>query len=147
MHQLTTHIVAVSEKYGRGRGSSALDISLLPLTDPGCASTALSPRAACLAQETGSEALSDLHIFAQAQRVIQSLKQHDCSAALAWCAANRARLKKAKSSLEFKLRLQEFLELVAKVRLTGHRDQQQPTRPARAVTSAAGAASAHVCTV
>lgn len=70
--------------------------------------------AARLAQETGSEALSDLHIFAQAQRVIQSLKQHDCSAALAWCEANRARLRKAKSSLEFKLRLQEFLELVAK---------------------------------
>jgi macrophage erythroblast attacher len=57
-----------------------------------------------------------MHIFAQAQRVIQSLKQHDCSAALAWCDANRARLRKAKSSLEFKLRLQEFLELVAKVR-------------------------------
>jgi hypothetical protein len=72
--------------------------------------------AARLAQETGSAALSDMHIFAQAQRVIQSLKQHDCSAALAWCDANRARLKKAKSSLEFKLRLQEFLELVAKVR-------------------------------
>ena len=60
-----------------------------------------------------------MHIFAQAQRVIQSLKQHDCSAALEWCEANRARLRKAKSSLEFKLRLQEFLELVAKVTLHG----------------------------
>lgn len=52
--------------------------------------------------------------------MIQSLTQHDCSAALAWCDANRARLKKAKSSLEFKLRLQEFLELVAKVSRPWH---------------------------
>jgi hypothetical protein len=75
----------------------------------------LLPVPARLAQEAGSEALSDMHIFAQAQRVIMSLKAHDCSAALEWCEANRARLRKAKSSLEFKLRLQEFLELVAKV--------------------------------
>lgn len=69
--------------------------------------------AGSLADETGSEPLSDMHLFRQAQRVIESLRQHDCSAALAWCADNRVRLKKVKSSLEFKLRLQEFLELVA----------------------------------
>eukprot|EP00775_Hariotina_reticulata_P009235 gene9235-9400_t len=68
--------------------------------------------AGALAQETQSEQLSDIHIFADARRVTESLKGHDCSAALAWCAENRARLKKIKSSLEFKLRLQEFLELV-----------------------------------
>lgn len=68
-----------------------------------------------LAQETGSEQLCDLHIFADARKVVESLKQHDCGAALAWCADNRARLKKIKSSLEFKLRLQEFLELVRQV--------------------------------
>lgn len=139
----STHCGILNEVW---RGSSALDISMPLLTDPVCASAALSPCAARLAQETGSEALSDLHIFAQAQRVIQSLKQHDCSAALAWCGANRARLKKAKSSLEFKLRLQEFLELVAKVRLARQR-QATTHSPARAVTSAAIAACAHVCTV
>lgn len=67
-----------------------------------------------LAQETGSEQLCDLHIFADARKVVDSLQQHDCSAAVAWCAENRARLKKIKSSLEFKLRLQEFIELVRK---------------------------------
>lgn len=71
--------------------------------------------AGSLADETGSEPLSDMHIFRQAQRVIDSLRQHDCSAALTWCADNRVRLKKVKSSLEFKLRMQEFLELVAQV--------------------------------
>lgn len=78
-------------------------------------STHTHTHAARLADDTKSEPLSDMHIFVQAQRVIESLKAHDCSAALAWCEANRARLKKVKSSLEFKLRLQEFLELVAKV--------------------------------
>jgi hypothetical protein len=68
-----------------------------------------------LAQETQSQQLSDMHIFADARRVTESLKGHDCSAALVWCAENRARLKKIKSSLEFKLRLQEFLELVRQV--------------------------------
>lgn len=93
---------------------ACLSSLLPPLSLPSLLSlpTAASAR---LAQETGAEALSDMHIFAQAQRVIQSLKQHDCSAALAWCEVNRVRLRKAKSSLEFKLRLQEFLELVAKV--------------------------------
>jgi len=61
-----------------------------------------------------------MHLFRQAQRVIESLRQHDCSAALAWCADNRVRLKKVKSSLEFKLRLQEFLELVAQVSTPHH---------------------------
>lgn len=74
--------------------------------------------AARLAQETDSKSLCDMHIFADVRDVIQSLKQHDCSAALAWCAENRSRLKKIKSSLEFKLRLQEFLELVRKVSMS-----------------------------
>ena len=34
-----------------------------------------------------------------------------CAAALAWCAENRSALKKIKSTLEFELRLQEFIEL------------------------------------
>lgn len=75
----------------------------------------MSLSAARLAQETSSEQLSDMHIFAEVRQVIEALKQHDCSAALAWCADNRSRLKKIKSSLEFKLRLQEFIELVRKV--------------------------------
>ena len=69
-----------------------------------------------LAREAGCIQLVDLHIFQGAKHVIQSLRNHDCSGALSWCQENRARLKKIKSNFEFKLRLQEFLELVRKVR-------------------------------
>ncbi|KAF8072778.1 hypothetical protein HT031_000438 [Scenedesmus sp. PABB004] len=68
--------------------------------------------AARLAAESGTEALSEGHIFADARRVVEALRARDCAPALAWCAENRARLRKLKSPLEFKLRLQEFLELV-----------------------------------
>ncbi|KAF6259264.1 CTLH/CRA C-terminal to lish motif domain-containing protein [Scenedesmus sp. NREL 46B-D3] len=68
--------------------------------------------AARLAKETGSEQLCDMHIFEDARRVVEALQRHDCAVALAWCDDNRGRLRKIKSSLEFKLRLREFLELV-----------------------------------
>jgi macrophage erythroblast attacher len=48
----------------------------------------------------------ELHIFAGAQRVVEALRGHDCGPALAWCDEHRARLRKAKSRLEFKLRVQ-----------------------------------------
>ena len=50
--------------------------------------------------------LVDLHVFAGAQKVVADLKQHDCTAALAWCEENRARLRKGKNKLEFRLRMQ-----------------------------------------
>lgn len=56
--------------------------------------------------------LVDCHIFLGAQKVVAALANHDCSEALAWCGANRAKLKKIKSKLEFKLRVQQFIELV-----------------------------------
>jgi len=65
-----------------------------------------------LAKEAGIEDLVDAHIFKEAGKVTDALKRHDCSVALAWCAENRARLKKIKSKFEFKLRVQEFIELV-----------------------------------
>uniref|UniRef100_A0A7S0WRW8 Macrophage erythroblast attacher n=1 Tax=Chlamydomonas leiostraca TaxID=1034604 RepID=A0A7S0WRW8_9CHLO len=64
------------------------------------------------AQQPGLSALVDTHIFEQTQQVVEALRGHDCSRALAWCADNRAKLRKIKSRLEFKLRVQEFLELV-----------------------------------
>ena len=48
----------------------------------------------------------ELHIFAGAQKVVTDLRNHDCSAALAWCNDNRSRVKKLRNRLEFKLRLQ-----------------------------------------
>lgn len=56
--------------------------------------------------------LADAHIFATCQPVIEALRRHDCAPALQWCETHRARLKKAKSKLEFSLRVQEYVELV-----------------------------------
>ena len=50
--------------------------------------------------------LVDSHIFLQARSVLEGLGRHDCTAALAWCEEHRARLKRLKSKLEFKLRVQ-----------------------------------------
>ena len=48
----------------------------------------------------------DTHIYASARGVLGALARHDCGLALAWCEANRPRLRKQKSKLEFKLRVQ-----------------------------------------
>ena len=55
----------------------------------------------CSAQD-----LVDSHIFVDAQKVVDALKQHDCRPALAWCSQHAAKLKKIRSRLEFKLCLQ-----------------------------------------
>lgn len=68
--------------------------------------------AARLAQEAGIEPLCELHIFAGVAGIVDALRRHDCGPALAWCGEHRGRLRKVKSCLEFRLRLQEFLELV-----------------------------------
>lgn len=62
--------------------------------------------AAGLAASAGIQPLVELHIFAGAQKVVEALRAHDCGQVLAWCEENRARLRKAKSRLEFKLRVQ-----------------------------------------
>jgi macrophage erythroblast attacher len=72
--------------------------------------------AAALAAAAGAEALCDLSVFRGARRVADALRARDAGPALAWCGEQRARLRKARSPLEFKLRLQEFVELLRKVR-------------------------------
>mmetsp|Transcript_2457 Transcript_2457/g.3953 ORF Transcript_2457/g.3953 Transcript_2457/m.3953 type:complete len:347 (-) Transcript_2457:501-1541(-) len=54
----------------------------------------------------------DIGIFLESRPIIEALKQGNCGPALKWCNANRPRLKKIKSTLEFTLRLQEFVEFV-----------------------------------
>ena len=68
--------------------------------------------AAALARSAGIEPLCDLHVFGGARAVVAALAARDAAPALAWCAAQRARLRKLKSPLEFRLRLQEFIELL-----------------------------------
>ena len=52
------------------------------------------------------QALVDVHIFEGARGVLEALRAHDCAPALAWCEEHRPRLRKLKSKLEFKLRVQ-----------------------------------------
>ena len=58
--------------------------------------------------------LVDMHVLEQAQPVVAALEQGDMAPGIKWCIANRPRLKKIKSTLEFQLRLQAFVELVRK---------------------------------
>ncbi len=53
--------------------------------------------------------LVDLHVFAGAQKIVADLRQHDCTAALAWCEEHKGRLKKGRNKLEFRLRMQVSL--------------------------------------
>lgn len=50
--------------------------------------------------------LVDTHIFMDARAVMDGLQQHNCAPALEWCKVNNTKLKKIKSKLEFKLRVQ-----------------------------------------
>eukprot|EP00963_Diacronema_lutheri_P002798 scaffold216_cov375-Pavlova_lutheri.AAC.2 len=68
-------------------------------------------------RSTELEGLVDVDIFLETQRIASTLKQGDCRSALAWCAQNAGRLKKLRSSLEFNLRVQEFVEYVRSGRL------------------------------
>lgn len=70
-----------------------------------------------LAEMKGIQELVDIDIFLEARKVIEALRNRDCSEALAWCSENKTRLKKSKSKFEFKLRLQEFIELVRAERM------------------------------
>ncbi|KAK9828193.1 hypothetical protein WJX74_002482 [Apatococcus lobatus] len=65
-----------------------------------------------LASQTSILQLVDLHLFEGAQAIVQALHQRNCKPALAWCHEHQARLRKLKSKLEFRLCLQEFIELV-----------------------------------
>lgn len=65
-----------------------------------------------LAMSEGLETYVDAAVFAGARSVIDGLRRRDCSEALRWCGENRKRLSKLHSTLEFQLRLQEYVELV-----------------------------------
>jgi macrophage erythroblast attacher len=50
-------------------------------------------------------------------QVEEALRRQSCTEALQWCSDNRARLRKTSSTLEFQLRVQEYVELVRAGRL------------------------------
>jgi hypothetical protein len=71
-----------------------------------------------LVTEAKLQDLVDLDVFLAAKRVLEGLQQGDCSRGLAWCGENRSKLKRINSSLEFSLRLQEFIELLRVQKVT-----------------------------
>jgi macrophage erythroblast attacher len=75
--------------------------------------------AAKLVKQGSLANLTDLHVFEGAQIVLASLARHECAKALKWCSDNSARLRKARSRLEFELRVQEFVELVRNGNMIG----------------------------
>ena len=55
--------------------------------------------------------LVDTDLFSDIRRIEDALRRHSCTEALTWCSENKGALRKAKNTLEFDLRLQEFIEL------------------------------------
>ena len=56
--------------------------------------------------------LVDTEIFLVCQRVEEALRDHNTSLCLVWCHDNRSKLRRMKSTLEFQVRLQDFIELI-----------------------------------
>ncbi len=65
-----------------------------------------------LAQAAGITELTNINLFLVAKEVEESLSAKDTSKCLSWCHDNKSKMRKMKSTLEFNLRLQEFVELV-----------------------------------
>lgn len=65
-----------------------------------------------LAERENLSDFIDFEAFQTARNVQEDLRAHSCSKALAWFGANRAKLTRLGSSFEFKLRLQEFVEMI-----------------------------------
>eukprot|EP00050_Salpingoeca_kvevrii_P023018 m.136629 g.136629 ORF g.136629 m.136629 type:complete len:404 (+) comp9904_c1_seq4:409-1620(+) len=68
--------------------------------------------AAELTRMTNLADLVDSHVFDRAHEIELALNNHDCGPALAWCAEHAERLAKLNSSLEIRLRIQQFVEFV-----------------------------------
>jgi len=65
-----------------------------------------------LAKNSNIEDYVDIDLFMQANIIEDALRNHSCTECLHWCNEHRSNLKKIKSNLEFKLRLQEYVNLV-----------------------------------
>ncbi|ORY33959.1 CTLH/CRA C-terminal to lish motif domain-domain-containing protein [Naematelia encephala] len=65
-----------------------------------------------LAAKQGLDDLVDVRLFSELARIESALvDRQSVTEALAWCGENRGTLKKTQNTLEFTLRLQEFIEL------------------------------------
>lgn len=65
-----------------------------------------------LARSADIEDLTNINLFLVAKEVEEALQRKDITQCLAWCQDNKSKLRKMKSTLEFNVRLQEFVELI-----------------------------------
>ncbi|CAH0381822.1 unnamed protein product [Bemisia tabaci] len=65
-----------------------------------------------LAHTSDLHDLTNIEIFMVSREVEKSLSEHETAKCLAWCHDNKSKLRKLKSTMEFNLRVQEFIELV-----------------------------------
>lgn len=65
-----------------------------------------------LARHSEIEDLTNISLFLVSKEVEESLLRRETVTCLAWCNSNKSKLKKIKSTLEFNLRVQEFIELI-----------------------------------
>ncbi|KAI0918518.1 hypothetical protein AcV5_002490 [Taiwanofungus camphoratus] len=64
-----------------------------------------------IAEDRSIERLVDIDLFSDIRRIEEALGRQSCTEALAWCSENKSALRKLKNTLEFDLRLQEYIEL------------------------------------
>ncbi|KAL8710921.1 MAG: hypothetical protein Q9220_004520 [cf. Caloplaca sp. 1 TL-2023] len=81
--------------------------------------------ARALAKEKGIEDLADMEVFVQCHKVEGSLRRGSTQECLAWCSEHRELTRKTNSTLEFELRLQQFIELRRKGLLLEARQHAQ----------------------
>ncbi|XP_013383305.1 macrophage erythroblast attacher [Lingula anatina] len=65
-----------------------------------------------LARHSGIEDLTNIELFLVSKEVEESLEKKETAKCLTWCHDNKSKLRKMKSTLEFNLRTQEFIELI-----------------------------------
>ncbi|XP_020284510.1 macrophage erythroblast attacher [Pseudomyrmex gracilis] len=65
-----------------------------------------------LADSSELRDLTNIDVFMVSREVEKSLANHETSRCIGWCHDNRSKLRKLGSTMEFNLRVQEFIELV-----------------------------------
>ncbi|XP_050304582.1 E3 ubiquitin-protein transferase MAEA [Anthonomus grandis grandis] len=69
-----------------------------------------------LAEQSETKEYTNIDIFLNSREVEKSLANHETQKCLLWCHDNKSKLRKLKSTMEFNLRVQEFVELIRKDR-------------------------------
>ncbi|CAG9772796.1 unnamed protein product [Ceutorhynchus assimilis] len=67
-----------------------------------------------LAERSEIKDFTNIDIFLNSSEVEKSLTNHETQKCISWCHENKSKLRKLKSTMEFNLRVQEFVELIRK---------------------------------